>query len=59
MITEAGLRRFFAARLHFIAARSRVPSPRFSRYIHHNTWHVCQSDQRLVFDDARWIEVAW
>jgi hypothetical protein len=62
MITEEKIRTFFAARLRFLAARSRVPSPRarFSRYIHHDTWHVCRGDQRdLSFDDGRWIEVAW
>lgn len=61
MITEAGLRSFFAARLRGIAARDRVPSPRprFAHYQHHRIWHVCPYDQRLPFDDSCWIEVAW
>jgi hypothetical protein len=61
MITEDTLRNFFAARLRVLAARARVPSPRprFSRYTHHNTWHVCPFALKLPFDDDRWIEVAW
>jgi hypothetical protein len=59
MITEDGLQKFFAAQARILAARTRVQSPRFSRYHHHNIWHVCFHDQRLPFDDDRWIEVAW
>ena len=47
-------------RMRLLAARRRVPRPTFSRYVHHDTWHVCRGDQRdLTFDDVRWIEVAW
>lgn len=48
-------------RLRIMAARDRVPSPRprFSRYICHDSWHVCLYTQRVPFDDASWIEVVW
>lgn len=61
MITEDGLRTFFAARARVLAARKRVPSPRprFSRYHHHRIWHVCAYTQHLPFDSSEWIEVSW
>lgn len=47
-------------RMRMLAARRRVSRPTFSRYIRHDTWHVCQGTQRdLSFDDSRWIEVIW
>lgn len=59
MITEESLKQFFASQGRLVAARMRTPPPRFTRYVHHNTWHVCLFDQRLVFDDSAWIEVVW
>lgn len=61
MITEEGLRNFFAARCRVLAARSRVPSPSrlFTRYTRHRVWHVRPHDQDLPFDDSSWIEVSW
>lgn len=47
-------------RCRLLAARRRVPKPTLSRYVRHDTWHVCRGDQRdLRFDDDRWIEVVW
>lgn len=48
-------------RLCLLAARDRVPSPRrrFSRYHHHNIWHICPYEQHLPFDSEEWIEVTW
>lgn len=48
-------------RLRLIAARDRVPSPRphFSRYIRHDSWHVCPYNMHLPFDSEAWIEVIW
>jgi len=48
-------------RLRLIAAGDRVPSPRlhFSRYVRHETWHVCAYMQYLPFDSDAWIEVTW
>jgi hypothetical protein len=47
--------------MRFLAARARVPSPRprFSRYICHDTWHVCHYMQHLPTDSGEWIEVTW
>jgi len=48
-------------RLHLLAARTRVASPRarFSRYVRHYAWHVCSYTQHLPFDSDQWIEVMW
>ena len=47
--------------LRVMVARKRVPSPRprFSRYVHHSTWHVCPYQLRIPFDSDQWIEVTW
>jgi hypothetical protein len=61
VITDDGLRLFFADRCRLLRARRLVPSPqrRFTRYTHHNTWHVLPYNQALPFDSPEWIEVVW